>query len=368
MLGAGLRHARIAVCGVAAVAGAVERLAGCRAVRWWIADDAILAPAHPLVRGGGAAAGAPAGPALAAALQAHNAWETGWEFRHYPALTPATLAPLAAAWRTEPPDLLLGGGDAATLALLVALARSLDVPALLVAHYAGTDPSAGLPGLAARRRRPRPRLARPARRSRRAAPGRPGGAARHARRPGTPGPRPTAWPPCWRAPCSPTAARTPRPLSTASSGASTAPPPSWAPLPGPGPSSTPTWPSRAGDEWSVVSGQWSVATSRQLLAVSPLFNTQHSTLVTRSQHSALSTQHSSLGVGAWAAWWRGGWWRVGRWGGWRWWMGRRWMRPIRCGSSSIPIRSGNLKPPRWREPDGDPARTRGRRTPSHLGE
>jgi ThiF family len=150
VLGAGLRHARIAVCGVAAVTGAVERLAGCRAVRWWIADDTVLAPAHPLVRGGGAAAGTPAGPALAAWLQAHNAWETGWEFRHYPALTPATLAPLAAAWRREPPDLLLGGGDAATLATLAALARDLAVPALLVAHYAAADPSAAclalLPG------------------------------------------------------------------------------------------------------------------------------------------------------------------------------------------------------------------------------
>src|SRR5689334_3089433 len=121
VLGGGLRHARIAVCGVAAVAGAVERLAGCRAVRWWIADDAPLTPAHPLVRGGGAAAGALAGPALAAGLQAHNAWETGWEFRHYPALTPATRATLLAAWRAAPPDLLLGGGDALTLATLAAL-------------------------------------------------------------------------------------------------------------------------------------------------------------------------------------------------------------------------------------------------------
>jgi hypothetical protein len=150
VLGAGLRHARIAVCGVAAMAGAVERLAGCRAVRWWIADDAPLTPAHPLVRGSGAAAGALAGPALAAGLQAHNAWETGWEFRHYPALTPATQAMLAAAWRAAPPDLLLGGGDAVTLATLAALARDLAVPALLVAHYAGADPSAAclalLPG------------------------------------------------------------------------------------------------------------------------------------------------------------------------------------------------------------------------------
>ena len=150
VLGAGLRHARIAVCGVAAVAGAVERLAGCRAVRWWIADDAPLTPAHPLVRGSDAAAGASAGPALAAGLQAHNAWETGWEFHHYPALTPATQATLAAAWRAAPPDLLLGGGDAATLAALAALARDLAVPALLVAHYAWADPSAAclalLPG------------------------------------------------------------------------------------------------------------------------------------------------------------------------------------------------------------------------------
>ncbi|HMA34296.1 MAG TPA: hypothetical protein VKY74_07410, partial [Chloroflexia bacterium] len=150
VLGAGLGEKRIAVCGVAAVAGAVERLAGCRALHWWIADDRPLAAADPLVRGFGAPAGAPAGPALAALLQAHNTWEAGWAFRHYPALTAASYAMLAAAWQPDPPDLLLGGGDLPALVLLARLGRALNRPILLVAHCAGADPAAAclalLPG------------------------------------------------------------------------------------------------------------------------------------------------------------------------------------------------------------------------------
>ncbi len=150
VLGAGLGRARIAVVGVAGVAGVVERLAGCRAVRWWIADDAPLTPAHPLVRGGGVGCGDGAGAALAAGLRRHNAWEDGWAFTHRPALTEATFAALAAELQAAPPDLLLAGGDGATLTLAAALARRLDVPALLVAHCAGDDPLAAclvlLPG------------------------------------------------------------------------------------------------------------------------------------------------------------------------------------------------------------------------------
>src|SRR5437763_16153288 len=71
ILGDGLRQARIAVAGVAAVAGAIERLAGCRAVRWWLADETPLTPAHPLVRGAGAPVGHPAGEALSQTLAAH---------------------------------------------------------------------------------------------------------------------------------------------------------------------------------------------------------------------------------------------------------------------------------------------------------
>jgi hypothetical protein len=144
ILGDGLRQARIAVCGVAAVAGAVERLAGCRALRWWVADDTPLAPAHPLARGSGAPPGAPAGAALAAALRSHNEWEDGWAFRQRPALTAATYGACVAELDAAPPDLLLGGGDAETLARLAALARRLNVPALLVAHFAGDDPAAAL--------------------------------------------------------------------------------------------------------------------------------------------------------------------------------------------------------------------------------
>ena len=150
ILGEGLRGCRIAVCGTAAVAGAVERLAGCRALRWWIADDAPISAAHPLVRGGWGLPGVTAGTALAAALRGHNGWEDGWDFTQRPALTAGTYAAHLAELRATPPDLLLGGGDAATLLHLGTLARALDIPALLVAHYAGADPSAAclalLPG------------------------------------------------------------------------------------------------------------------------------------------------------------------------------------------------------------------------------
>jgi len=150
ILGDGLRACRIAVCGTAAVAGAVERLAGCRALRWWIADDASLTAAHPLLRGGGGRVGDPAGPALAAALRDHNGWEDGWAFTQRPALTATTYPAHLAELRSDPPDLLLGGGDRATLAHLGAFARALDIPALLVAHYVGADPTAAclalLPG------------------------------------------------------------------------------------------------------------------------------------------------------------------------------------------------------------------------------
>jgi hypothetical protein len=142
ILGEGLRQKRIAVVGTAAVAGAVERLAGCRALRWWIADDISLLPNHPLVRYAGATPGEPAGAALVALLRRHNAWETGWDFCQRPTLTEANDAALEAELQAAPPDLLLAGGDAATLHQLAALARRLDIPALLVAHLAGADPAA----------------------------------------------------------------------------------------------------------------------------------------------------------------------------------------------------------------------------------
>ncbi len=150
ILGDGLRACRIAVCGTAAVAGAIERLAGCRALHWWIADDAPITPTHPLVRGGWGQIGAAAGPTLVTALRDHNRWEDGWAFAQRPSLTTATYPALLTELRAAPPDLLLGGGDTATLRLLGKLARALDCPALLVAHYAGADPSAAclalLPG------------------------------------------------------------------------------------------------------------------------------------------------------------------------------------------------------------------------------
>ncbi|HUS16555.1 MAG TPA: ThiF family adenylyltransferase, partial [Chloroflexia bacterium] len=127
-----------------AVAGAVERLAGCQAVRWWIADHEPLTNGHPLVRGWGTAPGVPAGEALTESLRAHNTWEEGWVFQQRPALTPASFAGLAAELMTSPPDLLLSGGDALILALSAALARRCRVPAILVAHFAGRDPSAAV--------------------------------------------------------------------------------------------------------------------------------------------------------------------------------------------------------------------------------
>ncbi len=294
VLGAGLRHARIAVCGVAAVAGAVERLAGCRAVRWWIAGDEPLTPAHPLVRGSGARAGTPAGPALAAGLQAHNAWETGWEFRHYPALTPATLVPLAATWRADPPDLLLGGGDATTLATLGALARALDVPALLVAHYAGTDPSAAclalLPGDGGHGRN-WPDLCT----ALGAAP-----VADPAALPATP----TAWH-AWSE-ANGLAALLARALLT-HGGPHAAPALDrilWREHRTAAILGTAIWPwtiqyadlAVAGRR-RVVSGQWSVVSEDEPSAVSRQSSTEHSALNTRHSYSALSTQHSALVVG-----------------------------------------------------------------------
>jgi hypothetical protein len=110
-------------------------------VQWSIADDAPLTLAHPLARAGGGQPGAGAGDALAAALRRHNAWEDGWAFTHRAALNEATFATLVAEWQTDPPDLLLAGGDAATLTYAAALARRLDLPAVLVTHFAGADPA-----------------------------------------------------------------------------------------------------------------------------------------------------------------------------------------------------------------------------------
>ncbi len=145
IVGTRLRTRRVAVVGLAAVALAAERLADCRVLRWQLCDSSPLTPSHPLAHLWGALAGSgSAAQVFASALRSRTSWEDGWEFAEAPGLTEATYATLREQLATTRPDLLLGGGDAATLRLLGRLARDLDLPAVLVVLSAGIDPRAAV--------------------------------------------------------------------------------------------------------------------------------------------------------------------------------------------------------------------------------
>ncbi|HMA32844.1 MAG TPA: ThiF family adenylyltransferase [Chloroflexia bacterium] len=145
IVGTRLPTRRVAVCGLAAVAGAAERLADCRVVAWQLCDDTPVGATHPLARldqrdGLGQRAAA----AFARVLRARTSWEDRWDFQDGPALTAATYPEIQRLLTARRPDLLLGGGDAPTLQLLQQLARELDVPAVLVGLLAGADPRAAI--------------------------------------------------------------------------------------------------------------------------------------------------------------------------------------------------------------------------------
>src|SRR5215213_4328169 len=141
IIGTRLQRRRVAVVGLGAVAGAAERLADCRVLRWQLCDSANVGPLHPLARlwGRGVANGS-AAHAFIQALRARTPWEDGWEFQEAPTLTEQTYFVLRDLLLRDRPDLLLGGGDEATLRLLGRLARDLDVPAVLVALTSGRAP------------------------------------------------------------------------------------------------------------------------------------------------------------------------------------------------------------------------------------
>lgn len=136
--GSGLGRSRVAVFGLAAVAGATERLAEGGVRYWQLGDAAAAGPAHPLAHlWGWEAVGVAASAVFARVLPSRVADPAALTFAALPPLNDGHYADLQVALTAERPDLLLGGGDAATLVLLGRLARDLDLPAVLVGLPAG---------------------------------------------------------------------------------------------------------------------------------------------------------------------------------------------------------------------------------------
>jgi hypothetical protein len=133
----------VAVFGLAAVAGAAERLAEGGVRHWQLSDAASTGPAHPLAHlWGWEAVGVPASAVFARVLPRRVADPAALTFGALPPLDEAHYDDLRVALTADRPDLLLGGGDAATLLLLGRLARDLDLPAVLVAFPATASPRA----------------------------------------------------------------------------------------------------------------------------------------------------------------------------------------------------------------------------------
>jgi hypothetical protein len=152
-VGTRLATRRVAVLGLGAVAVAAERLADCGVLHWQVGDSGPLPARHPWAHLAGREwSGKAAHTAFAGVVQAKSGAGGDWQFGALAALTEASYAEIRAALAPLPPDLLLGGGDAAALALLHRLARDLDVPAVGVALLAGSVPHAlvnvTLPGAA----------------------------------------------------------------------------------------------------------------------------------------------------------------------------------------------------------------------------
>ncbi len=141
LVGTRLQSRRVAVFGLAAVAGAAERLADCRVLHWQIGEANPLHAGHPLARlGGRAVVGMTANAAFAQVVQSRAPQDSRWTCAPVPALTAESYLAVRAALAAQPPDLLLGGGDESALALLYRLARDLDIPAVGVALLAGAAP------------------------------------------------------------------------------------------------------------------------------------------------------------------------------------------------------------------------------------
>jgi len=145
LVGTRLQSRRVAVFGLAAVAGAAERLADCRVLQWQVGDLGPLHSGHPLVRlGGRAVARLTAAVAFAQVVQSRVPHDDRWTCAAVPPLTEADYPALRDALAAHPPDLLLGGGAGSALALLYRLARELDIPTVGVALLAGTAPRAAI--------------------------------------------------------------------------------------------------------------------------------------------------------------------------------------------------------------------------------
>ena len=145
LVGMRLQSRRVAVFGLAAVAGAAERLADCRVLHWQIGDTGPLHSGHPLVRlGGRTVAGLGADVAFAEVVQSRAPHDDRWTCAAVPPLTVAGYTALRDALAANPPDLLLGGGDESALTLLYRLARDLNIAAVGVALLAGVAPRAAV--------------------------------------------------------------------------------------------------------------------------------------------------------------------------------------------------------------------------------
>src|SRR5689334_11953135 len=145
MDGMRLGRSRVAVFGLAAVAGAAERLAEGGVRHWQLGDALPAGPAHPLAHlWGWEAVGVPASAVFARVLPSRVADPAALTFGALPSLSESHYADLRVALTADRPDLLLGGGDAATLGLLGRLARDLDLPAVLVGMPAVASPRAAV--------------------------------------------------------------------------------------------------------------------------------------------------------------------------------------------------------------------------------